>query len=239
MKKLFTVMSSVAIIAILFASCNSPESDPYIYYDAFYTTRNVGEGVGYADYYQSFAVSSTSSMSGVSVSGTGLLQKENLEAQNSAKNYYKKEISAIRPTVSETYTFNISMSDGDTYQKYDLVSADNLVDPAIINRSTLTTSSDTIFVEWDTIPNNNRDYFNISLEKDSSLYFNFDNGYAIPDTTTQCNISTKSPFWKQEGGLIPSGDYLLTLYTYKLAAAQSGGTGINCIGMDTMTISIP
>lgn len=238
MKNLLTALSAV-IVAGFFASCNSTESEPYIYYDAFYTTRNnSGSIYSSPDYYQSFTVSSTSSMDSVSV-GWGYGANTSLNAQNKAKSYFKKDVLSYSPSSSETYSFNIKMSNGDTYQKYDIIPATSMVAPALINRSSVTANSDTIFLRWDTIPGNNRDYFNLALEKDSTIYFSLNNGYAIPDTTSRFSISPSNPFWQQGGTTIPSGDYLLTLYTYKVASTTSGGTGINCLGIDTMTISVP
>ncbi|MFV0484029.1 MAG: hypothetical protein ACK5MG_08060 [Bacteroidales bacterium] len=238
MKNLLTLFATI-FIASLFASCNRSESEPYIYYDAFYTTRNnSGDIYSSPDYYQTFTASATSSMDSVSVSW-GYGAATSLDAQDEAKSYFKKDVPAYIPNSSESYAFNIKMANGDTYQKYDIIPANRMVAPALINRSSVTANSDTIFLKWDTIPGNNRDYFNLALEKGSTIYFNLNNGYAIPDTTSQFSISPSNPFWQQGNTEIPSGEYLLTLYTYKVASTTSGGTGIDCLGIDTMTITVP
>ncbi|MFV0484030.1 MAG: hypothetical protein ACK5MG_08065 [Bacteroidales bacterium] len=234
-------LASCMIVGFL-SSCNYfEEPDATVESDAYLICRNPSENVKMSPMYYWHFKSSSSSLIDTAKADVILYGEFPMSSKDSTKTTFsytsEQNIGIAQSGITVKFIVDI---DGNTVTNYDLIlNKDHIIKPVIFKRKSIEATNKYIYAAWSLPENNGHDNIDLVLTKDGvELFSLLSRGEMLAPETSDYLISSRDVFTSGKDTL-QAGDYLLTLKTYEYANNSLGGArGINCLGLDTISVII-
>ncbi|MFV0344723.1 MAG: hypothetical protein ACK5IQ_00505 [Bacteroidales bacterium] len=240
-KKRFLYSASFIIFGVL-SSCNKVYEDttPNVDNDAFYVCTNLSKDVDSPpSYYWYFSTSSSSQIDTAAID-VKFYGEYAMHSKDSTKMTYVYSSEKPIPMSHEDITVEFRASiENESITSYDLVlGKEYIVKPAIFDKHS-EWAYKYIYASWDIPSDNKHDNFDLALSQNGKEIFSLKGKGKVLSPTTDSYLLTPKEIFSDDIETMPSGTYLLTLKTLKYSGSYYGDAkGINCMGVDTMTVYI-